>query len=239
MRVLAIECSVTPGSIAVLDGEQCLERRSLPSERRTTQALTPMLDALLKDVGWQPTDIQLVATTIGPGSFTGLRVGVTTAKTFAYATNAAVAGIHTLQVVAEQAADWWRESHGESPARIHAVMDAQRQQLFAMRCEIRELAHIIEPSVDVVDQAAWLVKLSGEIEDEIPALLAGPIPASLIPRLPAACQIPAERVRVPDAATVGRLAARGLGLPQANDLWSLTPIYYRRSAAEEKLVPET
>lgn len=242
MRILAIECSVTPGSIAVLEGEQLLERRSLPSDQRTTQALTPMLDELLKGVGWRTADVQLVATSIGPGSFTGLRVGVTTAKTLAYATNAAVAGIHTLRIVAEQAADWWRQQLGDSNAaswpRIHAVMDAQRQQLFVAQCDLRELANVAEPDVRIVDQSAWLATLAGEVagrnHGDGSVLLAGPIPASLIPRLPADCQLPPDAVRIPEAASVGRLAARGLGLPQAADAWTLAPIYYRRSAAEEK-----
>ena len=56
--------------------------------------------AVLSEAGWRPRDVELVAVTIGPGSFTGLRIGVTTAKTFAYAVKCQAMGIDTLEGVA-------------------------------------------------------------------------------------------------------------------------------------------
>ena len=74
--------------------------------------------ALLKQVGWRPDDVQLVAVSVGPGSFTGLRVGVTAAKVFAYAVGAEVLGVDTLEAIAAASPD--------DVAEVSAVIDAQR-----------------------------------------------------------------------------------------------------------------
>ena len=78
-------------------------QRVLPEKSRTAQALVPAIRSQFDAAGWKPTDVQLIAVTQGPGSFTGLRVGITTAKTFAYAVSAQVIGVNTLLALAEQA----------------------------------------------------------------------------------------------------------------------------------------
>src|SRR5437773_12166637 len=103
MRVLALETSGTAGSVAVLDDEQLLTAVALDPAQRTARTLAPAIRDVLKHVGWAPTDVQLVAVTAGPGSFTGLRLGVTTAKTFAYAAGCEVLGVNTLEVIAGRA----------------------------------------------------------------------------------------------------------------------------------------
>src|SRR5262245_56227812 len=125
MRILALETSSFSGSCAVADDDRVLSETFLPDAMRTAQGLAPMIERQLLAVGWTPKDIQLVAVTQGPGSFTGLRVGVTTAKTMAYALNAQVLGIDTLAVIAQQAPP--------EHTTIEAVLDAQRRQLFVAR----------------------------------------------------------------------------------------------------------
>ena len=92
MKVLSLETSCRRASLAthVADGGR-LERigeSALPAHLRTARSLAPATQRLLAESGWQPADVTLVAVSIGPGSFTGLRIGVTSAKTFAYATEA-------------------------------------------------------------------------------------------------------------------------------------------------------
>src|SRR5438105_3971142 len=122
MRILGVETSGSSGSVAVLDDEQLLATVALDPAQRTARTLAPAIRDLLTQVSWRPADVQLVAVTAGPGSFTGLRLGVTTAKTFAYAVGCQVLGVNTLEVIAAQTP---REC---SPLEI--VLDAQRQQLF-------------------------------------------------------------------------------------------------------------
>ena len=104
MRMLAVETTEAVGTVAALDGRS-VDRRGFsdpPSE--DAQSLAPGLRTLLRQLDWRPAQVQLVAVSIGPGSFTGLRVGVTAAKTFAYATGAEVVAVDTLEAVAGGAA---------------------------------------------------------------------------------------------------------------------------------------
>jgi tRNA threonylcarbamoyl adenosine modification protein YeaZ len=73
-----------------------LSETALDAHRRSAQTLAPAIVEMLSSVKVDPSQVRLVATTFGPGSFTGLRVGVTSAKTFAYAVGAEVLGVSTL-----------------------------------------------------------------------------------------------------------------------------------------------
>src|SRR5688572_30661357 len=121
-RILALETSGTCGSVAALDAGGVLRELPLDPALRSARSLAPGIRQLLQGMGWQPRDVQLVAVTAGPGSFTGLRVGITTAKAFAYAAGAEVLGVDTLEVLARQA---------PSDAQlVQTAIDAQRQELF-------------------------------------------------------------------------------------------------------------
>src|SRR5688572_22548430 len=116
-RLLAIETTTFTGSIALLDEDRIVAEARLPDELRSAQSLAPAIQTLLSHAGWPVNSLNLIAVAQGPGSFTGLRVGVTTAKTLAYALEAEVLGVDTLDVVAAQAQP--------ITGRIHPVMDAQ------------------------------------------------------------------------------------------------------------------
>lgn len=179
---------------------------------------------LLELARWQPKDVQLVAVAVGPGSFTGLRVGVTTAKTFAYAVSSEVLGVNTLAAVAEN-----------SPAeieRVSCVLDAQRQQLYAAEY-VRDASGMFIPAIEthIVDCNIWLGQI-GERAD--PVAVNGPAIRQLAGRIPSGVRVVAEEFWNPTAAAVGRLAVRNHAAGLRDDLWKLVPNYYRRSAAEEK-----
>ena len=121
MRILAIETTDKTGTIAAADGSNLLAEMELDRSQRSAQSLVPGLHRLLESVGWQPGDVQLVAVTVGPGSFTGLRVGIATAKVLAYAVGAEILGIDTLETIAAAV-----------PYEVDAVctvLDAQRGEV--------------------------------------------------------------------------------------------------------------
>src|SRR4030042_1258471 len=103
MRILALETTDKAGSVAAMADGNLLAELTLGQTQRSAQSRAPAMLALLKQVGWRPADVQLVAVSVGPGSFTGLRVGVTTAKVFAYAIGAEVLAIDTLETIASGA----------------------------------------------------------------------------------------------------------------------------------------
>jgi tRNA threonylcarbamoyl adenosine modification protein YeaZ len=101
MITLGIETSGRAGTIALVEGGAVVAERSLTaSGRRHARTLVPELGELLRNTGHTPTEVDVVAVSIGPGSFTGLRVGVVCAKTFAYATGCRIIGIDTFLAVA-------------------------------------------------------------------------------------------------------------------------------------------
>ena len=99
MRTLAIETTERIGSVAAFQGAELVAEARLTSDQRSAQSLAPALAELLKQLGWQAAEVDLIALTSGPGSFTGLRIGVTMAKTLAYAVGAEVLGVNTLEAI--------------------------------------------------------------------------------------------------------------------------------------------
>jgi len=223
LRILAIETSSRHGSIALLESRRIAAHRDLPISSGTAQGLATAIDSALRSLDWAPGAVQVVAVTNGPGSFTGLRVGVTTAKTFAYATGADVVAVNTLDCIAVQAP--------KQASRVHVVIDAQRGDLFAaiyLRQENGEL-RLAKPG-RIVGQRDWLNELKPD------DAVIGPGLGKIKDPLPDRLETAAEHLWKPTAATLGRLAfARHQG-GQRDDLWTLSPVYYRQSAAEEKLV---
>lgn len=222
MRIVAIETSGRDATLAALVGEtggaaRVVAEAAVVGPERTARFLAPRLQELLASAGWQAASIQLVAVVVGPGSFTGLRIGVTAAKTLAYAVGAEVIGINALTVIAEQAPG--------AAGALWAVMDAQRQELFAAKFDTgREMLG----DVRVLTQPEWLAELNAG--DSV----SGPVLQKLQMNLPKDVECIDSSLWTPQAATVGQLAWRDYQAGSRDDLWKLLPLYYRQSAAEEK-----
>lgn len=221
MRVLALETSTSVGTVATLDSDTLLAEAELPRGQRSAQSLAPAIVNQLAGVGWNLSGVQLVATTRGPGSFTGLRIGVTTAKTLAYALGSHVIGLNTQEVIAAQ-------SPPGSGRDLHVILDAQRQQLFAARYHRDASGHWmpVTPTA-VIDIDTWLSLIAP------PAWVTGPGLSRITERLKDGVKIVPDRCWTPRAATVGRLALAQFRAGRRDDLWQLVPDYYRQSAAEE------
>jgi len=220
-RMLAIESSGMGGEVALLqDGELVLEQ-PLTAQQRTAQSLAPGMRAALESAGWSCSEIRLVAVTIGPGSFTGLRVGVTTAKTFAYAAGCEVIGVDTLAAIAAQAP--------LAPGKqLWSVLDAQRGQLFAARFALVDQQWQPVTSSHIVDAEAWLNTLTAD------DLVIGNGLNRLPNSIPSSTSATAANLWQPRAAAVGRLGWLDYQAGRRDDLWKLAPVYLRASAAEEK-----
>lgn len=221
MKILALETTERIGSLAIHDGDKVLAEKTLDADQRTAQSLAPGVKKLFAQVGWKVGDLDLVAVTVGPGSFTGLRIGVTTAKTLAYAAGAQVLGLDTLEVIAAQ-----------TPAelgRVAVAIDAQRGEVVAGTFTRREDGHFeLTAPGQLLTAEAWLASLATG------TAVSGPIIQRLLDRLPTGVTIVEETDRLPKASTVAELAARAYREGRRDDLWHLAPKYSRRSAAEEQ-----
>jgi tRNA threonylcarbamoyladenosine biosynthesis protein TsaB len=222
VRIVAIETSGRAGSVALLDGDLVIRESSLSTDKRSARTLAPAIRDILQSAGWQAADVRLIAVAVGPGSFTSLRIGVTTAKTFAYAVQAEVVGVNTLEVIAAQAPT--------DVNRLSVILDAQRQQVFAG--EFSRGADALFDwygSTTVVENDMWIAGLRPSVA------VSGPGLEKLATRLPLHVRAVASALWSPRASNVGQLGWRRYQSGQRDDLWHLVPQYFRRSAAEEKL----
>lgn len=224
MRILALETSERTGSLAAAEGGNLLLSFELNSQHGSAQSLAPAIGQLLADVGWRPADVQMVGVAVGPGSFTGIRVGVATAKTLAYAVGARVLGVNRLAVIAEQAPLAW--------PRLSVVIDAQRGQLFTSDFLRRDDGNnsywMVSNGPQIVDRDEWLASLSHA------TAVSGPGLSRLEGQLPAGVPVVERSLWKPQAATLAKIAWRRHLAGERDDLWRLAPIYLRKSAAEEK-----
>jgi tRNA threonylcarbamoyladenosine biosynthesis protein TsaB len=207
--------------VAVADDARLLAEMYLDPRQRSAASLAPTVKRILQNVGWQPRDVELVAVTIGPGSFTGLRVGVTMAKVFAYAVGAEVLGVDTLETIAA--------GMPGSVAAAAIAVDAQRGEVMAQRF-VRNEAGWLEPAgpQELLPIDAWLGGLAPG------TFVAGPILEKPAGRLPPGVVAADDCYWRARAAEVAKLAARLHAAGSRGDVWSLLPRYSRLSAAEEK-----
>src|SRR6516162_1038312 len=103
MRVLILETSGRAGQVAVAEGGRVLAERRLSETRRHGRDLAPAVAELLAGQGWPLKSVGAVVVGRGPGSYTGLRVGIISAKAFAYATGARLLAVDTFAAIAAQA----------------------------------------------------------------------------------------------------------------------------------------
>jgi tRNA threonylcarbamoyladenosine biosynthesis protein TsaB len=122
LRVLAVDTSTARGSVCLLEGGDLAAELRLHSLETHSARLLRSIDFLLGSVGWELAGTGLVAAAIGPGSFTGIRIGVSTALGLAQVLSLPFAGISGLDAMASQI--------GLPDGRIGVVMDAQRSQVY-------------------------------------------------------------------------------------------------------------
>jgi len=226
MRTLALETSDLPGSVAALEGRNFLLELTLPTSRRTTQSLIPTLKELLEKLAWQPRDVRLIGVSVGPGSFTGLRVGITVAKLLAYCLKADLVAVNTLEAIAAAAP----EMPPEMPPEIVVVQEALRGDIVgqSFRRQSDGPPEQLGPQ-KLVAAESWLNSLTRG------TVVSGPGLRRLARRLPPEVRLLPPETWQPRAGIVGRLAVDYHARGRRDDPWTLSPCYFRPSAAEEKM----
>jgi len=225
-RILALETTEKNATVAVWEeGRLLLE---LCPEGWGAQTLAPAIQEILERLGWKSRDVQCVAVGIGPGSFTGLRLGVTTARVFAYAVGAKLIGIDTLEALA---AGTGNEAKGETK-KVSVAVDAQREEIVAQNFEVDgDLAVPLGPQRLIpVDQWWDFGKSAGEN-----VVFASPILRRIESRVPQGIVLEDRARWNPQAAQIGKIAIKRFEQGQFDDLWTLLPKYSRPSAAEERM----
>ena len=224
MLILALETSAKAASVALHDGQQLLAECYQNTGMTHSQTLMVMAEDLLKQCGRTPGEVTHVAVAAGPGSFTGIRIGVAAAKGFGWGAELPVYGVSTLEAMAKNL--------GIYEGVVCAVMDARRSQVYnaLFRAEKGSLSRICE------DRAISLQELGEQLQSmQAPIYLVGDgsvLTANTLPGL----ILPAEHRRHQRAAGVALVAAEKIAAGEVADAAALEPNYLRLSQAErEKL----
>lgn len=122
MKILALDTSANVATVAVTDDDKLICESILNHKKTHSEKIMPMIDSVLKDSELDISDIDLFAAANGPGSFTGLRIGVSTIKALAHAANKPTVGVSTLEGLAYNIS--------ESDGIISPLMDARRSQVY-------------------------------------------------------------------------------------------------------------
>ena len=218
MRILALETSGPHGGIALADSDRIVEEVRLAWGPHQGEDLVAAVRSAVERAGWAPKDMDLVAVSIGPGSFTGLRTAVVFAKMVAHETHARIVAVPTLRVLAENAP--------AGAVRVAAVLDAKRGGLFASIFERRgaDLTETFGPAL--IEPEA----LAGRLE--APALVLGRGIGKAREAL-AGFTLAPEELWDPRPEAVARLGFEAIERGERVDALDLEPIYIRPPEAEE------
>lgn len=218
MRLLALDTATAACSVALWHDGAVPARRFRAMLRGHAQALMPMVNAVLAEAGCGFGDLDAVAVTVGPGAFTGLRIGLAAARGMALAAGLPLIGVTTLEAVA----------HGASSARtgganLLVALDSKRDDIYVQPFDV-DLAPLAPPAA--LMPAAIAAALAGSVPPG-PLGLAGDAADRA---LAAISDNPAYQATVlsapplPDAAVVARLAAARLGVGTGSGEPSAAPL---------------
>jgi len=222
VNVLGIETSGPIGSVAACRDEVVLAEECLERGMEHGRMLVPLLDRVVGLAGWdRRRDLDLIAVSQGPGSYTGLRVGMACAKTLAMLLQKPLVGVCSLDAMAENAPPEQKS--------VLTILDAKRGQLYAAAYERRSgrLHRTLDPAVmmpaEARDVLPWPVYVMGD------ALLTRE--GEFVP--PGYHAAPKEQWQI-RASTVARLGLAAFRGGRSDEPIGLQPIYLRLAEAEEK-----
>ena len=226
MLILAFETSAKAASVAVMEGSKLLAESYQNTGLTHSQTLMVMAQDALTQCGKKPADVQAVAVAEGPGSFTGVRIGVAAAKGFAWGKNIPCYGVSTLEAMARHLAPW--------QGYVCPVMDARRSQVYNALFYVNhgEITRVCE------DRAIALAELKEELKKLTePVFLVGDgsnLCYNTLSKDVPALVLPAEHRLHQRAVGVGLAAAEMAAKGESGDGAALTPNYLRLSQAERE-----
>ena len=211
MKLLAFDTSNQALSLSILEDEHLLAQTTLNIKKNHSITLMPAIDFLMNSLDMKPTDLDRIAVAQGPGSYTGLRIAVATAKTLAHTLKIELVGVSSLLALVPEQVE----------GLVIPIVDARRNNVYAgfyqsgqavrpeahlPLAEVLEIAGAANQSVTFVGETTAFVE---QIKDALPQA--------------------AIQSTLPDASTIGRI---GLDLP-AQSIHDFVPNYLKRVEAEE------
>lgn len=227
MKILALETSAKSVSVAVLEDGKVLGSAYQNIGLTHSRTLMPLLDGMLKNSELTLDDMDLIAVAAGPGSFTGLRIGVSAAKGLAWAQSLPCCGVSTLEAMAQNV----RHIEG---CTIICAMDARRQQVY------NAVFHVENGSLVRMapDRAIALEELAAEIKnDENTKIIVGDgaqLCYTYLSEQGISCRMAPPALVMQNAIGVAQVACEMAGRGETVNAHELVPVYLRLSQAERE-----
>lgn len=227
MKVLAIDTSSIVATCAILDDDKILAEYILNHKMTHSQTIMPMIKEILDSCSLKPADIDVYAAAKGPGSFTGLRIGIATIKGLAQATGKEVIGIPTLNALAFNLPF--------SEGIVVPMMDARRDRVFTgiYKWSTEGLSVIMEQDVLEVDE---LINILKERSENIVFNGDGTLVFRdrLVNELGNRAIFAPKSANMARASSVAELAMRKAKEGAFDNLFELAPDYLRESQAQRE-----
>jgi tRNA threonylcarbamoyladenosine biosynthesis protein TsaB len=230
MKVLGINTSTVFGSVGLVDNGRVLGEYSLNLPITHSERLMASIDRILSDTKVPLDEIELFSVALGPGSFTGLRIGVSTVKGLAFGTGRPVVGISTLEALAYGV--------GNAGGEICPILDARKQEVYTARFQAASAGRLKRLTPDLVISPKDLAK-----QIDGPVIFVGDGLESygrfLKRRLGRLASFTPPDLGYVHGTVVARLGAGIFKRGKTLDPSSLVPTYIRRSEAEMKYEEKT
>lgn len=224
MKILALDSTAVVGTVALCEDEKLVAHYTLNTGNTHSQTLLPMIESVLRSAEWEIDDIDLFAVSQGPGSFTGVRIGIATVKGLAFGKNIPCAGVSTLDALAYNL----RCFNGI----ICPVMNARRAQVYnaLFSCRDGVLTRLCP------DRAISIAELDEELAgmDEPVYLVGDGYDVTAEGLSKTAIRPVPEEMRVQSGYSVAMCGLAAYKNGDATDDITLAPVYLRPSQAERE-----
>lgn len=226
MKILGLDTSTMMASCAVIDKNGVLGEYSIDQDRGHAENLVPMIEEMMRSINLDIKDIDLYAVALGPGSFTGLRIGVATMKGFAHLFNKPIIGISTTKALANNL---------PFENTVVPMIDARRNRVYTSIYSHKDGELVEEMPVDAIDIDELIEILKGK--DDLMVNGNGSIlyREKLREELGEKIKFAKIGQNSPRAVSVAELALKKFNAGIVDDVFTLAPDYLRKSQAERQL----
>ena len=217
MKVLAFDTSGSATALAILSDGILVAETTLNTSVNHSVTLMPTIDFLMKQVGFAPADLDRIVVAQGPGSYTGLRIAVTAAKTLAYTLGIDLVGISSLQALAERI---------EGPEIVIPLMNARRGMVYAAAYQNSKnlIPDQYTALLDFLDKLTEFPNLTFTADAKI-------FQSEILERFPEAVIVSEATKNLPSAFRMAKLSEK---LRPVENIHDFNPIYLKKVEAEEK-----
>ena len=221
MLTLALDTATGVCTVGLVQDGHGLAEYDISVGLTHSEGLMPQLDQMFARTGIKKEKVDRIAVSIGPGSFTGLRIGLAAAEAMAYAWQCGICGVNTLQAMAYNIP--------VGGVVLAPVLDAQKGNYYTAFYEWAggKLQEAKPVETTAAETLLRQLQACGK-----PALLMGECEKLLKRELPAGVSVAPEQLRLPKASSVA-MAAEGMEALTGEDVFTLRPCYIRKSEAEE------